>query len=175
MCCGTGDLTFLMARRVGPRGAVTGLDFSENMLAIARRRAEALTPKSRGSWRRSRGPKGTPFPSPSDDGGDDRGFAAVSMGFALRNVGDIVQALREMAPLSHRAGEAASFPGGLAPQKSSLTGRFSHSFLPRRADFGQDGGAAPAQESPLCAASALIRTCLTPSITCPRPKASSPS
>ena len=46
VCCGTGDLSFLMARRVGNAGRVTGLDFSENMLAIAKRRAGASRKKS---------------------------------------------------------------------------------------------------------------------------------
>ena len=63
VCCGTGDLTFLMARRVGPRGAVTGLDFSENMLAIARRRAEALAAKEPGKLAPNHvDPRGRPFP-----------------------------------------------------------------------------------------------------------------
>src|SRR5690606_22347815 len=30
VCCGTGDLAFLMARRVGSGGRVVGVDFSEN-------------------------------------------------------------------------------------------------------------------------------------------------
>ena len=104
VCCGTGDLTFLMARRVGPRGAVTGLDFSENMLAIARRRAEALAAKEPGKLAPITWTQGDALSLPFDDGDDDRGFAAVSMGFALRNVGDIVQALREMARVARRGG-----------------------------------------------------------------------
>lgn len=38
--CGTGDLSLAAARRVGGSGEVTGLDFSEPMLAVARRRLE---------------------------------------------------------------------------------------------------------------------------------------
>lgn len=41
VCCGTGDLTFELARRVGPLGHATGLDFSEEMLVRARTKAEA--------------------------------------------------------------------------------------------------------------------------------------
>src|SRR4026209_2059626 len=42
VCCGTGDVSFALAQQ----GAeVTGLDFSEPMLAVARRRSER-TPKS---------------------------------------------------------------------------------------------------------------------------------
>src|SRR3954447_405411 len=38
---GTGDLALELARRVGPDGAVVGSDFSEQMLALARRKAQA--------------------------------------------------------------------------------------------------------------------------------------
>jgi demethylmenaquinone methyltransferase/2-methoxy-6-polyprenyl-1,4-benzoquinol methylase len=32
VCCGTGDWSFSLAKAVGPKGRVTGLDFSKNML-----------------------------------------------------------------------------------------------------------------------------------------------
>src|SRR3990172_11202145 len=38
--CGTGYPSILAAHAVGNRGAVVGLDLSENMLAVARRKAE---------------------------------------------------------------------------------------------------------------------------------------
>ena len=41
ICCGTGDLALLLARCVGPRGEVWGVDFSPEMLQVARRRARA--------------------------------------------------------------------------------------------------------------------------------------
>ena len=36
VCCGTGKLTIEQARAAGPAGKITGLDFSENMLEVAR-------------------------------------------------------------------------------------------------------------------------------------------
>src|SRR4051812_29912162 len=36
VCCGTGDLAFALARRIGPEGRVVGSDFSERMLELAR-------------------------------------------------------------------------------------------------------------------------------------------
>lgn len=39
VCCGTGDLTLLLARHVGPQGRVLGVDISEEMLYVARRKA----------------------------------------------------------------------------------------------------------------------------------------
>jgi len=40
ICCGTGTLTFLIARCVGPEGQVMGIDLSEFALEIARRKAQ---------------------------------------------------------------------------------------------------------------------------------------
>jgi SAM-dependent methyltransferase len=42
VACGTGVLAREAARRVGPGGAVTGLDRNEGMLAVARRKAPAI-------------------------------------------------------------------------------------------------------------------------------------
>src|SRR5918996_3545286 len=39
---GTGDLAIELARRVGPDGEVVGSDFSEEMLALARRKAPGI-------------------------------------------------------------------------------------------------------------------------------------
>jgi demethylmenaquinone methyltransferase / 2-methoxy-6-polyprenyl-1,4-benzoquinol methylase len=41
ICCGTGDLALLLADLVGPRGHVVGIDISERMLAVARKKAAA--------------------------------------------------------------------------------------------------------------------------------------
>ena len=87
VCCGSGDLARLMARAVGPRGHVTGLDISENLLAIARRRARLSVLDNRTSWLCGDALQ-LPFKS-------DR-FDAVTMGYGLRNVVDIPQALREI-------------------------------------------------------------------------------
>lgn len=41
LCCGTGLDAFLAAEKVGPSGEVVGVDISEGMLAIAKRKQEA--------------------------------------------------------------------------------------------------------------------------------------
>jgi demethylmenaquinone methyltransferase/2-methoxy-6-polyprenyl-1,4-benzoquinol methylase len=78
VCCGTGDLA-VEAARLGAR--VTGLDFSERMLERARCKAPALT------WVR-----GDALALPFEDGS----FAATTVGFGIRNVDDLEQALREL-------------------------------------------------------------------------------
>ena len=40
LCCGTGDLAFLISNRVGPRGSITGIDSAEDILNIAKKKSE---------------------------------------------------------------------------------------------------------------------------------------
>ena len=79
---GTGDLAIELARRVGPEGEVVGSDFSEEMLALARRKAPAL----RVEWGHA-----LELPYPDD------GFDAATVGFGARNFSDLDRGLREMA------------------------------------------------------------------------------
>jgi demethylmenaquinone methyltransferase/2-methoxy-6-polyprenyl-1,4-benzoquinol methylase len=78
---GTGDLALAAARRVGPTGEVIGSDFSEAMLAFARRKAPAL----RFEW-------GNALELPYEA---DR-FDAATVGFGARNFSDLDRGLAEM-------------------------------------------------------------------------------
>jgi demethylmenaquinone methyltransferase/2-methoxy-6-polyprenyl-1,4-benzoquinol methylase len=79
---GTGDLAVELARRVGADGEVVGSDFSEEMLALARRKA----PELRFEWGNA---LDLPYP--------DDGFDAATVGFGARNFSDLDAGLREMA------------------------------------------------------------------------------
>jgi demethylmenaquinone methyltransferase/2-methoxy-6-polyprenyl-1,4-benzoquinol methylase len=82
LCCGTGDVTFALART----GAeVTGLDFSEPMLAIARRRLAAIVGKVRFL-------QGDALAT----GFEDDSLDAVTISYGLRNLTDWRAGLREM-------------------------------------------------------------------------------
>jgi SAM-dependent methyltransferase len=81
VACGTGVLTREAARRAGPTGAVTGLDLSPEMLAVAAR----LNPELQ--WRQGSG-QSLPFP--------DQSFDAVVSQFGLMFFPDPVAGLREM-------------------------------------------------------------------------------
>jgi demethylmenaquinone methyltransferase/2-methoxy-6-polyprenyl-1,4-benzoquinol methylase len=78
-CCGTGDLALACAR-VG--GKVTGLDFSPRMLEHARHKSSAVT------WI-----EGDLLALPFADGS----FDVATVGFGIRNVADLEQALAELA------------------------------------------------------------------------------
>jgi demethylmenaquinone methyltransferase/2-methoxy-6-polyprenyl-1,4-benzoquinol methylase len=78
-CCGTGDLA-LADVRAG--GRVTGVDFSEEMLTRAERKAPEL------DWVRADAVE-LPFP--------DASFEAVTVGFGVRNLADLEAGLIELA------------------------------------------------------------------------------
>jgi len=87
VCCGTGDLAFELARRVGPQGSVIGSDFSEPMLDLARAKAA-----ERGvSNLRFEYADALRLPY------DDASFDAVTVGFGARNLADLDAGLAGMA------------------------------------------------------------------------------
>ena len=40
LCCGTGDLAFLISKRVSPKGSIIGIDSAEEILKIAKKKSE---------------------------------------------------------------------------------------------------------------------------------------
>jgi demethylmenaquinone methyltransferase / 2-methoxy-6-polyprenyl-1,4-benzoquinol methylase len=85
-CTGTGDLALALADRVTPLGEVVGVDFSEGMLAIARRKAA-----QRGD--RVSFAAADVMALPFADGS----FDAATVAFGIRNVADLDAGLAEMA------------------------------------------------------------------------------
>jgi demethylmenaquinone methyltransferase/2-methoxy-6-polyprenyl-1,4-benzoquinol methylase len=79
---GTGDLALALSRRVGPGGRVVGCDFSEGMLARARRKEPGI----RFEWANA-------LELPYADGE----FDAATVGFGARNFSDLELGLGEMA------------------------------------------------------------------------------
>ncbi|MDR0870324.1 MAG: ubiquinone/menaquinone biosynthesis methyltransferase, partial [Planctomycetaceae bacterium] len=86
VCCGTGDLTFAFQRRAVNR-QFYGIDFSEKMIDIARRKL-ARTPLNRRLNFATCDALELPF--------EDERFAVVAVAFGLRNVGDTQRGLSEM-------------------------------------------------------------------------------
>ncbi len=109
-CCGTGDLSLALAAMF-PSSEVTGLDFTEAMLARARTKA---------ARREARG-----LPAPRFVQGDllalpfaDDEFAAVTVGWGVRNVPDVPRAFQEMRRVTRPGGrvvclESTQPPPGL--------------------------------------------------------------
>jgi demethylmenaquinone methyltransferase / 2-methoxy-6-polyprenyl-1,4-benzoquinol methylase len=86
VCCGTGDLAFALASRVRAEGSVVGCDFSEPMLALARRKAAARgATQVRFEWADA-------LELPYQGGS----FDAVTVGFGVRNLADLGRGLAEL-------------------------------------------------------------------------------
>lgn len=115
---GTGDLAFELAEDVAPTGHVIGMDFSEPMLRIARRKAA-----------------GKKLPVAFEVGDalhidypDDR-FDASTCGFGLRNVDDRKRALNEMTRVVRPGGRVVILE--LTPPTNPLARRYMDEVVPR--------------------------------------------
>jgi demethylphylloquinol methyltransferase len=98
LCCGSGDLTFRLARHAGSFGQVHGVDFSPELLKIAAERAGQQYPKPQINWVEA-DVLNLPF--------DDNQFDVITMGYGLRNVTDIPQSLKEMHRVLNPGAKAA--------------------------------------------------------------------
>jgi demethylmenaquinone methyltransferase/2-methoxy-6-polyprenyl-1,4-benzoquinol methylase len=91
VACGSGKLTEQLARVAGPDGRVVGLDFSTQMLEVARRGHPGMK-----FW------EGDALNLPFEDGS----FDASTIAFGLRNLADPVRGLREMLRVVKSGGRA---------------------------------------------------------------------
>lgn len=138
VCCGTGDFAFALRRAVGALGRVVGLDFSEEMLRVARDkcgRNQLWVDFVRGDL----------LDLPFADGE----FDACTVGFGIRNVPDIARAFAEMRRVVRPDGRVVCLEitrpsiigfkqfynlwfDGVVPLLGRLTARddFAYSYLP---------------------------------------------
>jgi demethylmenaquinone methyltransferase / 2-methoxy-6-polyprenyl-1,4-benzoquinol methylase len=98
VCCGTGDWTIALARASGS-GEVVGLDFSANMLAVAQEKMDKTGLAHQVKLVRGNAME-LPFP--------DNTFDHATIGFALRNVPDLVHVLKEMKRVVKPGGQVVS-------------------------------------------------------------------
>ncbi|XP_024532237.1 2-phytyl-1,4-beta-naphthoquinone methyltransferase, chloroplastic [Selaginella moellendorffii] len=130
ICCGSGDLAMLLAEKVGPRGKVTGLDFAEEQLALARERQKKSYGRRNIEWC-----LGDALNLPFNVGQ----FDAVTVGYGLRNVRDVPRAFEEILRVL-RPGALASildFNKSTDPVTSSLQGwMLDNVVVPVASQFG---------------------------------------
>lgn len=87
VACGTGDLSMLTAAQVSPGGSVIGVDISEGMIQVGRRRV-AQSPYRDVITLQLGNAMALDFP--------DGSFECVTMGWAMRNVSSIPKTLSEI-------------------------------------------------------------------------------
>ncbi len=111
VCCGTGDLAFALKRAVGPEGRVVGLDFSADMLQVAREKCghnQLYVEFMQGDVLAlpfESGAAAGPAQGAEDASAPPAGFDACTVGFGIRNVPDIVQAFSEMRRVCRPGGK----------------------------------------------------------------------
>ena len=87
VCCGSGDLALLLAKKVGKTGKVTGIDFACEQLKIARQRQRQKCPNISMEWL-----EGDALALPFED----NHFDCATMGYGLRNVTNIPVCMSEL-------------------------------------------------------------------------------
>ncbi|NEP44753.1 MAG: bifunctional demethylmenaquinone methyltransferase/2-methoxy-6-polyprenyl-1,4-benzoquinol methylase UbiE [Okeania sp. SIO2H7] len=98
ICCGSGDLTRMLAEATGPSGNVIGLDFASEQLERAETIAYLKFGSDRIQWIHGDA-LSLPF--------EPNTFDAITMGYGLRNVADIDRALAEIWRVLKPGGTAA--------------------------------------------------------------------
>lgn len=100
VCTGTGDIAIYLAKNVITDGAVTGLDFSQEMLKLAKDKAKKIKNLNFVSG----DALNLPF--------DDNEFDACFISFGLRNLTDLKRGLQEMKRVTKEGGFVVNIDTG---------------------------------------------------------------
>jgi demethylmenaquinone methyltransferase/2-methoxy-6-polyprenyl-1,4-benzoquinol methylase len=107
-CCGTGDLTFSLCESC-PACEVVGLDFTPGMLERAREKAATRERDDRPVPREFVAGDVLALPF------EDASFAAVTVGWGVRNVPDVPRAFVEMARVTRPGGRVVCLESTMPP------------------------------------------------------------
>ncbi len=113
LCCGTGDLAFLLAKKVCPGGSVLGIDSALQPLVFAEKRSTKKT-SLKISWLQL---------DALDTGLDSNQFDGVVMAYGLRNLVSPFDGLREIHRLLKPGAKA-----GILDFKRQVEGSFGYRF-----------------------------------------------
>ena len=87
VCCGTGDLSFAMARKIGEQGRVVGADFCSEMVDEAQRKQGRAKVSAELSFE---------VGDATQLAFEDDAFDAATVAFGIRNVVDPLEGIRQM-------------------------------------------------------------------------------
>ncbi len=117
LCCGTGDLSFLINKKVFPNGNVIGVDNAKEILNIARYKAKKIK-KNVIRWEEE----------DIFDLDETRRFDGICMSYGLRNLNNVESGLQKVFSLLKVNGKAG-FLDFNHPKKKSLTFIFQKIYL----------------------------------------------
>jgi demethylmenaquinone methyltransferase/2-methoxy-6-polyprenyl-1,4-benzoquinol methylase len=130
LCCGSGDLAILLAEKVGTAGKVYGVDFATAQLAIAAQRTQRMIPQPSIVWQEGNA-LDLAFPNYFFDG--------ATVGYGLRNVGDIPRCLTELHRVLKGGARAALLDMHRPSQawlRSLQSWYLNHQVVPMAQDLG---------------------------------------
>ncbi len=106
-CCGTGDLSLIIARQLSDKGKVTGVDFSANMLSQAQARSNKALQTGKivctVEWKQGDA-QDLPFA--------ENTFDAAVISFGLRNLSDLNEGLRQLKRVVRPGGKVVNLDLG---------------------------------------------------------------
>ncbi len=96
LCCGTGDLAFLISERVFPRGSITGIDSAKDILNIAKKKSELKNNKFI-KWE---------IKDVLEIDGYSKIFDGICMSYGLRNLNNVEEGIKKVFYLLKDKGRA---------------------------------------------------------------------
>ena len=118
LCCGTGDLTFLISKRVSPRGSITGIDSAKEILDIAKKKSEIKKNKSI-KWE---------IKDVLEINDYSKKFDGICMSYGLRNLNNVEGGIKKVFYLLKDKGRAG-FLDFNHSTKNSLSNIFQKIYL----------------------------------------------
>ncbi len=118
LCCGTGDLAFLLCKRVGPNGSITGIDSASEILNIAKKKAEIGKNKFI-NWE---------IKDILEIDENSRNLDGICMSYGLRNLESVEKGIKKVFTLLNEKGRAG-FLDFHHSRKNSLSNIFQKIYL----------------------------------------------
>ena len=108
LCCGTGDIAFILNKKVLPNGRVIGIDNAESILDIAKKKSRSLNNNSI-LWHKK---------DILNIKKEEYKFDGICMSYGLRNLNDIYKGLTKVYEILKEEGRAAFLDFNHSSEKS---------------------------------------------------------
>jgi len=118
LCCGTGDLAFLISERVSPRGSITGIDSAKDILNIAKKKS-VLKRNKFVNWE---------IKDVLEINDYSKNFNGICMAYGLRNLNNVEEGIKKVFYLLKDKGRAG-FLDFNNSTKNSLSNIFQKLYL----------------------------------------------
>ncbi len=118
LCCGTGDLAFLISKRVSPNGSITGIDSAEDILNIAKKKS-AIKKNKFINWE---------IKDVLEINDYSKNYDGICMSYGLRNLNNVEEGIKKVFYLLNDKGRAG-FLDFNHSTKNSLSNLFQKLYL----------------------------------------------